>query len=262
MAHLRIAALVMAALSLLGCGQVRAATDTPVPAEVVEFDPQEYGRPGYAALTTEPVRLSVFAGWYGRAEPGGDRVVPDPGRTLLAVAGDTGCRLATGVALHRVGDDLRVDFTGGTASQTCTRPFGPVALLSVPTAAVAGVRTVDGRPPVAATGPGVLTGFVRLPAGPQAAVELGPAAAALAAQVRDDAQARALLDRPVPAGARAFAFVLSGCRDTSAELLVRPGGMAAEPVGGDGVACFLPEYYLATFEVPADRVPEPALLDR
>jgi len=257
----------MAVSSLLACGQVPLlppAEGSPVPVEVIEFDPQAYGRPRHAALTTEPVQLRIFAGWYGKAETddtsGVDRVVPKPGQTLLAVASETGCRLSTGLEVRRVGDDLRVGFTGGTASQTCTRPYGPVALLSVPTAAVVGVRTVDGVAPVAASGPGVLTGFVRLESGPATAVEIGRGEAALAARLERNAEAQAALGRPVRAGTQAFAFVLTGCRDTGAVLLVTYGGMSAEPVGGEGITCFLPEYYLATFEVPADRVPEPALL--
>ncbi|WP_232662753.1 hypothetical protein [Pseudonocardia sp. TRM90224] len=82
----------LAGLSLLGCGQaqlpfLRSAEGEPVPAEVLAFDPQEYGLP-VAALTTEPVRMRVFAGWFGRAEPadtsGPDVVVPQPDHTLSA----------------------------------------------------------------------------------------------------------------------------------------------------------------------------------
>lgn len=256
-------------LALLGCGQPQApmlpAVGDPVPVEVLRFDPQAFGRP-VAALSTEPVVLRRFAGWFGRAEPAGssgtERVVPEPGQSLLAVAGETGCRLATGVEVHRAGDDLRVRFTGGVASQTCVRAFGPVALLAVPTSAVAGVRTVDGAPPVAPSGPGVATGFVRLESGPPTAVELGDggAAAALAARLERNPQAQALLGAPVRPGTRAFAFVLTGCRDTGAVLLVGNRGLAAEPVSGEGTTCYLPEHYLATFEVPAERVPQPALL--
>ncbi len=262
---------VAATLALLGCGRpeapvLPASSGEPVPAEVLEFDAQAYGRPT-AALTTEPVRMRVFAGWFGRAEAddtsGVDRVVPKPGQTLLAVASETGCRLPTGVEVRRAGDDLRVTFTGGVTSQTCVRPFGPVALLSVPTAAVEGVRTVDGAPPVAASGPGVPTAFVHLQSGPPTAAELGgDQAAALAAGFERDPEARAALGRAVRPGTRAFAFVLTGCRDTSAVLLVDNDGLAAEPIGGEGTMCYLPEYYLATFEVPADRVPEPALRGR
>lgn len=260
---------VAAALSLLGCGVPElfpAADGDPVPAEVLEFDPQAWGHPQIAALTTEPMRMRVFAGWYGRAEPddtsGVDRVVPKPGRTLLAVASGSGCRLSTGVAVHRHGDDLKVRFTGGgTGPPNCTRPYGPVALVSVPTAAIEGVRTVNGTPPVAVTGPGVATGFVQLQGGPPTAVEIGGSqAAALTARMERNPDAQAALGRPVRPGTRAFAFVVTGCRDTGAVLLVTNDGMTAEPIDGEGPACYLPEYYLATFEVPADRVPEPALL--
>jgi hypothetical protein len=266
MSRIRTAAVATAALFLVGCGQapqLPVADGQPVPAEVIEFDPQAWGRARLAALATEPVQLRVFAGWYGRAErddtSGVDRVVPEPGRSLLAVAGDSGCRLSTGVAVRRVGDDLRVDFTGGTASQTCTRPYGPVALLSVPTDAVDGVRTVDGAAPVAASGPGVLTGFVQLQSGPPTAVEIGHGDAALIERVQRNPDARAALTRPAHPGTRAFAFVLTGCRETGAVLLLGDH-LIAEPAGGEGVTCYLPEFYLAVFELPAGLVPEPLVL--
>jgi hypothetical protein len=268
MGRIRTAAVALAAFTLLGCGTttgppVVAPAGDPVPADVLRLEAQEYGRHGVAALSTEAVSLRAFAGWFGRSDQftsSDDPAVPQPGRTLLAVGGDTGCRLSSGVEVRRVGDDLRVGFTGGTASQTCTRPFGPIALLSVPTDAVAGIRTVNGKAPVAASGPGALTGFVRLESGPSAAVEMGHGDTALGAQLEGNAEARTALDRPVSPGTRAFAFVLTGCRETGAVLLVDDDRLSAEPSGGEAVTCYLPEYYLATFELPAQLVPEPLVL--
>ncbi|MEJ3658377.1 hypothetical protein WEH80_36005 [Actinomycetes bacterium KLBMP 9759] len=264
-------AAVLVGLSLLACGRPPGpdVEGEPIPVEVVEFDPQAYGLP-VAALTTEPVRMRVFAGWFARAERNDsgepDVVVPRPGHTWLAVGGGTGCQVATGVEVRRVGDDLRVrfvvpDIVWPEGASACVRSFGPVALLSLPTTAVDGVRTVGGVPPVAASGPGVLTGFVRLRSGPPTAVEIGRDDAALAESVESNPAARAALGRPTPAGPRAFAFVLTGCGVTGAVLLVAPDGLSAESVGGEGIACYAPEHYLATFDVPADRVPEPALAE-
>lgn len=265
-------ALALALTALLSCGArgEQPARGAPVPVEVLELDAAAYGTVPVAALTTQPVQLRVFAGWFRRAERAGseqDRIAPKPGHTLLAVANSTGCRLATGVEVRRAGDDLRVAFTGGEPHQACVRAYGPVALLSVPTFAVEGVRTVDGRPPVAATGPGRVTGFFPLArGGPLGAVEIGrgdsPAVLAAVLEENGDADAAAALIRLVTPGTRAFGFVLTGCRDTGAVLLVHHQWLDAEPTGGEGIACYLPEYYLVTFEVPADRVPERPVLGR
>lgn len=266
MGRIRTAAVALAAFTLIGCGTATgppvAPAGDPVPADVLRLEAQEYGRHGVAALSTDAVSLRAFAGWFRRSDhftSSEDAAVPQPGHTLLAVGGDTGCRLSTGVEVRRVGDDLRVAFTGGTASQTCTRPFGPIALLSVRTEAVAGIRTVNGKAPVAASGPGVLTGFVRLESGTSAAVEIGHGDAALTERVQRNPDARAALTRPVQPGTRVFAFVLTGCRETGAVLLVGDH-LTAEPAGGEGVTCYLPEFYLAVFELPAGLVPEPLVL--
>ncbi|WP_214402767.1 hypothetical protein [Pseudonocardia lacus] len=72
--------------------------------------------------------------------------------------------------------------------------------------------------------------------------------------------AAAALRRPVPAGARTFAFVLVGCQDTTAVLHVRPDRISAEATGPDEVDCGAPEFFFAAFDVPADRVPPGAVL--
>ncbi|MDN5858849.1 MAG: hypothetical protein L0H84_09520 [Pseudonocardia sp.] len=257
---------------LLGCGRPPEQAPVPpadrgvvVPVAVLELRADADGRGPVAALTTQPVALRVFAGWFGRAEADDSDafpVAPEPGRTLLAVADSTGCRLATGVEVRRVGDDLRFRFTGGTESATCVRALGPVALLSVATADIEGVRTVNGRAPVAASGPGLLTGFFRLQGGNGGAAELGtPGARAVAASLGSrNGAAAAALNRPAPPGTRGFAFVLPGCRATGAVLLLGVDRISAEVTGGDGVTCYVPEYSLAIFTVPADLVPARAVL--
>jgi hypothetical protein len=56
-------------------------------------------------------------------------------------------------------------------------------------------------------------------------------------------------------GIRLFAFVLSGCQHDGASLVILDTRIYAVPTGGVGVACFVAEYFLAVFAVPADRVP-------
>lgn len=55
-------------------------------------------------------------------------------------------------------------------------------------------------------------------------------------------------------GERAFAFVLPGCAETSAELLNTNGTLTAELTGGDGTDCAQAVYFLATFRVPASLI--------
>ncbi len=56
-------------------------------------------------------------------------------------------------------------------------------------------------------------------------------------------------------GIRLFAFVLSGCQHDGASLVIRDTRISAMPTGGENVSCFVAEYFLAVFAVPADRVP-------
>jgi hypothetical protein len=67
--------------------------------------------------------------------------------------------------------------------------------------------------------------------------------------------ARAAVARHLGPGNRLFAFVLSGCRNTGATVAVRAGRVTAALTGGDGVACFAAEWFLAVFAVPATLVP-------
>ena len=242
-------------------------TGAPLAAEVLEFEPEGYAR-AFAALSDEPIALPVFAGWYAQAEvPDEPPPAAGPGRTYLAVGSETGCRAPTGVAVHRGGDDLQVRFTGGTDHPTCTRPYGPAATLSLAGADVAGVATVNGEVPVEPTGPGVLTAFVALGTatfGRPAPVELGADITELVAALGRSAtpDVLAALDRSVTTGSRAFAFLLSGCQDTGAVLLVNYDWIDAEPTGGEGVTCVAAEHYLAVFEISADLVPPGATLGR
>lgn len=265
--------LALAAAALMACERSAVqppAGGSPLVVRVHDLRPDGYGRGPVAALSDRPIALGVFAGWYGQAELALQAVSPaaEPDRAYLAVATTTACRVPTGVEVRRSGTDLQVRFTGGTDHPECARPYGPEAVLSLAAADVAGVLTVDGRAPVAPTGPGRLTGLHPLGGamitGAKVA-ELGieggatELAAALATSASPDALAA--LRRPVPAGFRAFAFVLTGCPAAAAVLLVNESWIDAAPIGGDA-RCDEPEFSLATFEVPADRVPPRALPGR
>jgi hypothetical protein len=66
---------------------------------------------------------------------------------------------------------------------------------------------------------------------------------------------RAAVARAGAAGTRLFAFVLAGCQDTGAVLAIRPERITATLTGGEGISCFVAEWYLAVFAVPSGLVP-------
>lgn len=264
----RIWIAVAAVLVLTACGDTAG---TPRPArdvldvDVVTLDADGSAPGRYAALSESPVDLRAFAGWWGGATDGEIGTEPDPapartGTTYLAVTDSTRCRVPTAVEVRRTGDDLVVTFAGGTDREECYRAVGPIALLGLATSDVRGVRTVNGEVPREPGGPGRLTHLVELGTGEFAGLapaELG-ATDELARRLGDDA---AVLAEPVPAGERGFAFVLTGCAETGAVLLVGHEKITADLTGGEDTDCDAPGYFLATFAIPASAVPPGAVLD-
>jgi hypothetical protein len=56
-------------------------------------------------------------------------------------------------------------------------------------------------------------------------------------------------------GARVLAFVLAGCGNDGATLVVESARVYADLTGGGNVQCDAPQYYFAVFAVPAGLVP-------
>jgi len=79
----------------------------------------------------------------------------------------------------------------------------------------------------------------RLVGGPPAAVE----------------SVRAAVARNSGAQTRLFAFVLAGCQNDGAALTIEAGRITARLTGGEGIACFIADWFLAVFAVPASLVP-------
>jgi hypothetical protein len=69
---------------------------------------------------------------------------------------------------------------------------------------------------------------------------------------------REATERHRRAGVRLFAFVVNGCQNDAASLVIQPARVYATLTGGAGIQCFVAEQYLAVFAVPAGLVPDGA----
>ena len=266
-----VALLALAAVAA-GCGKATPVTSAPerLDAEVLSFD---VGAGGTAvALSETPIQLSAFRSWNAAApETSPELVEKRPDTSYLAATADTGCRTPNSVEVWRTGAELEVRFVGGTEPTNCTSPHGSFAYLAVAADDVEGVRRINGREPMDPRGPGHLLDFVplgtiQLP-DPVTPVVLGTedtapvtTLRALLAGTTRLSEVDAALDRPADSRVHQYAFVLPGCQEKSALLLVDASRVWAEPTGPEQVACIAAEYYLATFEIAVDRVPEGARL--
>jgi len=275
--RIRVALLALAAV-VAGCGKATPASSPPTPspdrldAEVLTFDAAAGGSGGTAALSETPLHLGAVRSWDAGAPDSSPEPVEDrPDTSYLAATADTGCRTPTSVEVWRTGDELEVRFIGGTEPASCAQRRNPFAYLAVADKDVAGVRRVNGLAPMDPAGPGHLLDFVplgtiRLP-NPVTPVVLGTGDTAAITALRQQLAATthlsevdAALDRPADQRAHQYAFVLPGCEEKGALLLVGANRVWAEPTGPAHVACIAAEYYLATFEIPIDHVPEGATL--
>ena len=224
-----------------GCGEEQPAGDR-LEAALVTFEPDARVRVGTAELEQLPDK---------------------PDRSYVQVTATTGCRLADSAELTRDGDDLRVRFTGGQDHEECVRPYNALARFELATAQVEGVKTVLGKEPLPGAGPAKLTGFVQL--GPISRASIDPVelrgnagqtlyAALQHARASNLGKARVVLQRTPTAGQRAYAYVLTGCAETGAQLIVDSRVLRAELIG-DKTVCVAAAYFLATFEIPAKLVP-------
>lgn len=270
----------MGAVAMLVAGlatacDARQAGEPPdpaaVPAEVVYLDADGFADDTVGAISDRPIDAGVFQSWLRTGSTSADAVAArNPSVRYVAVTGRTRCRTPERAELVRTGDDLTARFLGGEDHQTCTREVGPVAVFGVAADVVRGVRTVGGKPPLDPAGPGTLEEFVELGTAPAAAVlepaELGAAGSATLAQAlrqagadNSDRAAAALATAPPP-GRRGFAFVMPGCGQTGAALVIHHSAISAKLTGNTDIACDAPLHFLATFTVDAARVPETAKL--
>lgn len=277
--RVRVALLALAAV-VAGCGKATPASPAPpssptperLDVEVLTFDAGAGGSGGAATLSETPIHLGAFRSWSAGAPDTSPEPVADrPGTSYLAATADTGCRTPTSAEVWRTGEELEVRFTGGTEPKSCTQRHNPFTYLSVADDDVQGVRRINGHEPMDPAGPGRLLDFVplgpiRLP-DPVPPVVLGTEDTAPVTALREQLAATArlsevdaALNRPSDPRTHQYAFVLPGCQEKGALLLVGTNRVWAEPTGPEHVACIAAEYYLATFAIPIDHVPAGAKL--
>lgn len=273
--------MVVLALVAAACG----GKDVPQPGGSIEstavvFAADASAPADMAAVADEPIDLRALAGWYavGRTarlwdddgrlrgiEPG--PLKGEPGKAYVVATAGTGCRLTTGTEVSRDGTDLRVRFTGGTDHPECVRAYQAVAQVAVPAAAIDGIRTVNAKSLLGPAGPGRLTAFV--PLGSLRGRPETPAAELPATRLYDVLRtasalnldkAKVALDARPAQGQRSFAFVLSGCANSGAVLLVSPKLVTAALTGEREAVCDAAAYYLAVFTIDSDRVPQEAVV--
>jgi hypothetical protein len=133
---------------------------------------------------------------------------------------------------------LALTLTVGACSAAGASSHAPAASPGSSATLIAFVMVMDGGTGAAieVSGPDQIG---RLVGGPPAAIE----------------SARAAVAGHSGADTRLFAFVLAGCQNDGAALAIYAGRITATLTGGKGYACFVAQWYLAVFAVPASLVP-------
>ncbi|GIG71323.1 hypothetical protein [Phytomonospora endophytica] len=265
------------AVNTLSC---EPPAERKVNAEVAEFVPDTAEGPFPAARDDVPIDVALLRGW-NTGSSGGDTEPRDPATAFtmedtpavdyVAVSANTGCRLAEGAELYLRGSDLRVRFTGGLDRPECARSYTAYAQFAVPATEIAAVSTIEGEDPANTAGPGTLTDFVAIgvldgDTGGLAPVRLGDGRGAelyeelIAAGAGESPKLREALRDESPDGTTAVAFVLSGCAEDGAKLVVTPAVVSAELTGGERTACESESWFAATFAVGNAYLPGDARL--
>ncbi|MFD0557573.1 hypothetical protein FB566_2848 [Stackebrandtia endophytica] len=228
-------------------------------------------------MSPAPIDAGLVAGWVAAesGQPGDDVRDPDAvrlpetieGQTYLAVTSGTGCLPGDDAELWRDGTELHVKIVAPTEDDlNCDAENHAWAQLAVDSELVEGTRLINGRTPVAATGPAKLIEAIpvgaladdrtdllslrpiELTAPGDADPILDALDAAKGAENLDTAEA-ALTGAP-PDGERRFVYLLEGCPDVDPALLVTSAAISAESAGD----CTEPaQFILAVFDVPIEN---------
>lgn len=184
---------------------------------------------------------------------------------VLVFSFQSGCTSAKGARLYLHGADFDVKLTDTETWQECEAPFGNLVVFAVDRTKVpenitlSGART--GRPDDPS--PARLVEFAKLRKRPEGSVRAAEVSqpdqldAFVTTLPAPDAATFAVDDDRSPADRR-FAFVVPGCRATTAIFTLTETRVAAEPIGEAPGRCDAPEHYLAIFDIEAPYVPPKA----
>ncbi|MEV6279377.1 hypothetical protein [Nocardia sp. NPDC051832] len=181
---------------------------------------------------------------------------------LITFSAGSGCATGDGAELTSSGGaNYSVRVTGiENPPQTCYRPYAYFAVFAVPKADVPSTARLQGMPPNP-PGPAKLLTFEQVartePRGAEISQldQLETFLPGLPLGTASEVRA-AVLDRPK--GTRAFGFVLDGCRNDSAYLVISKQRLRPVLTGGEKVTCVAAESYLAVFTLSYDDVPATA----
>lgn len=242
---------------------------TKLNAELVEFVPDYPGGLFTGATSDSPIDVALLHAWRtdatgGDAEPRDPNTALDapdvPGMTYVALSASTYCRVSDTAELFLRGTDLVVQFGGGEDHQECARQYNAYVQFAVPEAEAATAVTVGGSRPVGPDGPAVLTHFVPLGVLDAGAAGIEPTrfgwGAApkmredlIAVGTEDSGELREALPDEQDEDSTALAFVLSGCAEDGAKLVLTPSVISAELTGGEDTDCESASWFLAVFTV-------------
>ncbi len=270
-----VALAVVLALASAGCGDgspvdVLGGGGGGIDADLVAFANPGAGSVGGVAVRIESsAAAAAFAGWFASSHPALTTELtakmaaarPGEGRVLLGFA-EPGCA-EDGARLHRDGDDLEVEFTGGEGVD-CAAAAQLVAVFAVGEGDLPTDVTLEGRRPPPHAGPGRPVVFDRLDADierPTGGDLADPAVLerftgdlhdAVAAAVRGAVDAATGDDRVIGS-------VVSGCQLRSAELVITGRSVAAVAAERPrGPVCDANEDHLVVFRVEDRFIPDDA----
>ncbi|MEU5404460.1 hypothetical protein [Nocardia asteroides] len=238
-------------------------------AETVLFE-SDRGFPTVRTVLRSPADVSQFAGRFSDAGEDLPQKIEKAlsGRdfeaeALIALSWGAGCLPGDGAKLTSTGGaDYSARLTGADdPPPECYAPWDILSVFALPKADVPPDTRLGGLRPDP-PGPAELAHFTRIAAATPRATEVSQPdqLAAFVSGLEPAAAAEIRSASRRSAGDRSFAFVLTGCHNDGAYLVVsrerlRPVLTAAEPV-----VCVAPDYYVAVFTMAAESVPPTATI--
>lgn len=218
-------------------------------------------------IDDRPIDPEVTFGLSGESTPEAEGRVDT--RQFVAVIADAGCTAVESAELRREGDNLGVRFIGEDHDE-CYAHSSPYVQFEVPGDQLEGIETIELQPPLDPTGPGELVDLIRMGSGREVgevttrAAELPSPETESLAEDLVVVEAQAALEYEPPEGMTGFAFVLSGCQEDGAELVLTEDEISAVLTTSDPeeiVSCAEAVEFLAIFQIPDEALPEGAELD-